>query len=311
MGLVLIMFSLQIQAHVTFEKWYGGSGSDIGMSVAQTSDGGYIIAGHTKSFGAGSYDVYLIKADASGDTTWTKTYGGTDIDYGYSVAQTTDGGYIIAGTIESFGAGNIDVYLIKTDSSGVTIWTKTFGSNGSEYGYSVAQTTDGGYIVAGSAEGDVYLIKTDASGDFLWAKTHGSTETDWGKSVAQTTNGGYIIAGATWSFGAGSQDVYLIKTDSLGNVGVQEKPDQKNETMDPRFSCLPNPFTTVTSVRVVGVNKDTKSNLNIYDASGRLVKSIKLTTSCYQLSADLVPGIYFLKLTAGVYTETNKLIKIR
>ncbi|MFQ5868905.1 MAG: hypothetical protein ACE5JC_03275, partial [Candidatus Zixiibacteriota bacterium] len=108
---------------------YGGSGYDRGYSVQQTSDGGYIIAGYTESFGAGDYDVYLLKTDSSGDTLWTRTYGGSDWDRGYCIQQTSDGGYIITGESWSFGAGYSDVYLLKTDSSGDTLWTRTYGGS--------------------------------------------------------------------------------------------------------------------------------------------------------------------------------------
>ncbi|MBL7191850.1 hypothetical protein ISS30_09140 [bacterium] len=121
----------------------------MGFSVQQTSDSGYIIAGYTTSYGAGYYDVYLIKTDALGDTLWTKTFGGNSGDGGSSVQQTSDGGYIIAGYTGSYGAGYADVYLIKTDANGDTSWSQTFGGSDWDYGYSVQQTTDGGYIVAG------------------------------------------------------------------------------------------------------------------------------------------------------------------
>src|SRR3989304_5598600 len=205
-------------------KTFGRTNSDLGYSVQQTTDGGYVIAGLTDSFGAGLYDVYLIKTDGNGDTLWTKIFGGTDIDEGYSVQQTTDGGFVITGYTGSFGAGNADVYLIKTDANGNTLWTKTFGRTNSDLGYSVQQTTDGGYVIAGLTDSfgaglyDVYLIKTNGSGDTLWTKTFGGIGIDYGLSAQQTTDGGYVIAGVTQSFGAGIDDVYLIKTDGNGDT---------------------------------------------------------------------------------------------
>ncbi|HDY86932.1 MAG TPA: T9SS type A sorting domain-containing protein [bacterium] len=203
-------------------KLYGGNFSDQGNSVKQTTDGGYIIVGNTSSFGAGNADVYLIKTNSVGDTIWTKTYGGIFSDVGMSVQQTTDGGYIIVGYTLSFGAGNADVYLIKTNLVGDTLWTKTYGGIWDEWGYSVRQTTDSGYIIVGYTDifgdDDVYLIKTNSVGDTLWTKTYDGTSTEVGYSIQQTIDGGYIIVGETKSFGAGSDDVYLIKTDSLGCV---------------------------------------------------------------------------------------------
>jgi len=225
-GILLVLFiglfPSSIFGQINFERAYGGSNFDGGRSVWQTTDGGYVIAGYTYSFGAGLIDVYLIKTDSIGDTLWTRTYGGESNDYGWSVKQTTDGGYIIAGYTRSFGAGGYDVYLIKTNASGETLWTKTYGGNRNEEGRSVQQTTDGGYVITGytysfgADSTNVYLIKTDSSGDTLWTKTYGGNRNEEGTSVQQTTDGGYVIAGSTRSFGAGADDVYLIKTDSSG-----------------------------------------------------------------------------------------------
>jgi hypothetical protein len=205
-----------------WEKTFGALG---GSSVQQTSDGGYIIAGISDLYEAGDPNVYLIKTDPNGNKKWQNSFGGTNDDYGFSVHQTSDGGYIIAGATRSFGAWQSDVYLIKTDSNGNGEWEKTFGGSGGERGYSVQQTTDGGYIIAGwtlsygAGSVDVYLIKTDPNGDSQWQKTFGGSEQDQGWSVQQTTDGGYIIAGYTDSYGAGNDDVYLIKTDPNGNSG--------------------------------------------------------------------------------------------
>jgi hypothetical protein len=143
-----------------------GAGAELGYCIRQTSDGGYIITGAT-AYGAGMSDVYLIKTDAGGNPTWTQTFGGTSVDEGYSVRQTSDGGYIITGGTVSFGAGNSDVYLIKTDASGNPTWTQTFGGTNHDYGSSVRQTSDGGYIIGGftfsfGSGSDIYLIKTDS-----------------------------------------------------------------------------------------------------------------------------------------------------
>ncbi len=205
-------------------RTYGGGDWDEGSSVALTADGGYIITGTTRSFGPGWFDVYLIKTDASGDTMWTRAYGGPDADKGQSVAQTADGGYVIAGYTECFGAGGYDAWLIKTDASGDTIWTHTYGEMCHDFGYSVALTADSGYVVAGhtqtSGQGRVgfWLIKTDASGDTIWTRTYGGPDDEGAQSVAQTADGGYVIAGYTWSFGAGDRDVWVVKTDASGDT---------------------------------------------------------------------------------------------
>ncbi len=148
---------------------------------------------------------------------WEKTLGGSSSDYGYSVQQTSDGGYIICGSTSSYGVWNSDVYLIKTDNAANVQWSKTFGGSDDDYGWSVQQTSDGGYIVCGhtlsygAGVEDVYLVKTNSAGNAQWEKTFGGSYWDLGYSVQQTSDGGYIVCGYTYSYGTGSEDVYLIK----------------------------------------------------------------------------------------------------
>jgi hypothetical protein len=168
---LVALFIEYAHAQVRFAKTYGGTYWDWAYSVQQTSDGGYILAGYTGSFGAGLNDIFLIKTDANGNVQWAKTYGGTNHDSAYSVQQTSDGGYIVAGLTRSFGAVGDDIFLIKTDAKGNIQWAKTYGGKGSERASSVRQTADGGYILAGTTisfgagGADIFLIKTDAKGN--------------------------------------------------------------------------------------------------------------------------------------------------
>jgi len=256
-----------------WEKTFGGSNDDFGYSVQETFDGGYVITGSTSSFGAGLDDIYLVKTDANGNAIWEKTFGGSNWDYGRSVKQSTDGGFIITGWTYSLGAGEADVYLVKTDNVGNKIWEKTFGGSKHEIGFFVQQTSDGGFIIGGTktnestsdfyliktsttgnkvwektfggsnlegvysgqqtsddgfiivgytksfgvGNNDVYLVRTDISGNSIWEKTFGGSKDDMGRSVQQTSDGGFIVAGSTFSFGAGLDGIYLIKTDATGN----------------------------------------------------------------------------------------------
>jgi len=217
---------------VVLAKTFGGSGADHGTDIKKTSDGGYIIVGYTTSFGAGSSDVYLIKIDASGNSTWQRTFGGTGQDVGYCVNQTSDGGYIISGYTTSWG--EYEAYLIKTNANGNTVWQKRYGNTTSaNYGFDVKQTSDDGYIVVGKSQfhrdspvfryqRKVFVMKTDANGNNTWQKWFGTGSYDYATSV-QEADDGYIISGMVRPSGMSSSSIYLIKTDINGNTVWQKR----------------------------------------------------------------------------------------
>lgn len=206
-----------------WNKTFGGKEYDYGMSVVQTVDGGFVLAGITRSFGAGWTDIWLIKTDANGNMQWNRTYGGTDWDYmdgERSVVQTSDGGYAIVGYTNSFkGKDNSTLWLIKTDETGNMQWNRTYGPWWGAF--SLVQTIDGGYAMAGFTdlmESDFLLVRTDSTGNILWYRTYGGEGYDTAHSLIQTADGGYAITGETSSFDTGQYDIWLVKTDADGNM---------------------------------------------------------------------------------------------
>lgn len=221
-GLILVMMTIPLTARSQWLKIYGGDGSDRGYSVDVCQDGGYIIAGRTMSFGAGGEDVYVLRTDEAGDTSWCRTYGGPGEDRGCCVRQTMDGGYVIAGYTSSFGAGEMDVYLLKLDAWGDSVWTKTYGTEGYEEGRWLDATPDGGYVIvgyttSGGAGGqDMYVVKTDSAGALEWSQTYGDSLAEQAYCITSASEGGYVVAGYTKSHGVGADNLYLVEIDEDG-----------------------------------------------------------------------------------------------
>ena len=152
-----------------------------------------------------------------------QTYGGTSPDGARSMILTSDGGYALAGSTQSFGAGGTDFWLVKTDSVGTMLWSQPYGGAENDYAYSLVQTVDGGYAIAGSTysfgpSADFWLVKTNSAGNHLWNRTYGGTYDDLAYSVVQTDIGGYALAGYTDSYGADGPDFWLVKTE-VGQLG--------------------------------------------------------------------------------------------
>jgi len=224
--LVLVISTASAQAPDTlWTRTIGGVEADFGRRILQTQDGGFAILGHTNSFTAGGYDIYLIKTDSDGNTLWTRNYGGSGDDYCGGFRQTGDGGFIIGGTTNSFGAVLADYHLIKTDSAGDTLWTKVINGDDDDNCTDVGLTWDGGYILSGfsSSSGsagayDAVLLKTDGDGNVSWIRYYGGESADKIYTVKQTSDGGYIAAGESGSFVLYDQEAYLIRTDASGDT---------------------------------------------------------------------------------------------
>jgi len=217
----LIKVNLQGQ-----EQWnltLGGTGDEEVAFVRQTTDGGYVLIGNTNSYSAGSLDIWFVKVDSNGNMQLNNTFGGIGREKTYSVSQVA-GGYIIAGYTESYGAGDYDFWLVKTDKKGKEQWNNTFGRNRNDWIESIQQTRDGGYILAGVTlsfwsgvnHSEFLMVKTDSNGNEQWYRTFGGVGAEFDPSVGLSPDGGYILGGGTFSFD--DADYWLIKTDADGNI---------------------------------------------------------------------------------------------
>lgn len=383
----MFLLKINFNGNVTWLKTYGGLANDYGNVVIQTYDNGFILLGSTVSYGSGGLDAYLIKTDSWGDTLWTKTFGGIDNDWGYnvvqtpdsgfilcgktsstiggdddgyliktdkkgniiwantyggigqeginSILQTNDGGFVFAGSTSSFGAGAYDIYLSKVNSTGNILWSKTFGGGGFDGVRSLKQATDNGFILSGEYNPngtiywDAYLIKTDSVGILQWAKTYGSANTDLGYDVLESMDGGFVITGSTKSFGAGGNDVYLIKTDSAGNSGCNQT-NYITQTTSPfipysNWNCLVssganinNPLLNIgsglnvsTLCSTVGVNEFVLQNsFQIYPNPSNGIFSInisKIIDNSTILISDMLGNIFYNKTFSGLSNQKIEL----
>lgn len=237
-----------------WEHTYGGSGNDFAQFIQQAADGGYIVVGGSTSTDGdvtgnhGSLDYWVVKIDSAGLLQWQKSLGGSGEDEAYSVKQTTDGGYIIAGNSMSTDGnvtgnhGGFDYWVVKLNGAGTLQWEKSYGGPGNEYAYSIAQTSDGGYAVSGGSNSnggnvtgnhgnpDIWVVKLSSTGALQWQKSYGGSSDDECYSIQQTTDKGYVFAGysassdgdVTGYHGSGLAEYWVVKTDSTGTLQWQK-----------------------------------------------------------------------------------------
>lgn len=217
----LICFYFSASSQV-FQFHYGTAFDDDGFPMKKLPDGGFILAGSSKGNNAGGKDASLYRMNSLGQLQWSKQYGGSGDETVLFVERTNNGGYVACG--ETFSASaNGDAFLFRTDSLGNLLWWKNYGGADYDINYSVAPLSDGGFILAGltqsgPADYDAFLIRTDSNGDTLWTKNYGGPGVDHAVQVIQTSDGGFIFCGKMLSYGAGSCDCWLVKTDANGNL---------------------------------------------------------------------------------------------
>lgn len=256
-GIALVMqllcFSQTVPAPaIVWQTALGGSSTESGNYMKPTADGGFVVVGTTYSTDGhvtgnhGGGDVWVVKLNALGVMEWRKCFGGTSTDNGMSIDQTADGGYVAVGrTFSTDGqitdnSGGTDLWIVRMSATGDLLWQKTFGGSGTEQANSVAQTTDGGYIIAGytlsnngdvnlnNGDSDAWVIKLSSSGLLHWKKTYGGPQTESAHSIQQTSDGGYIFVGQCGANGGnvngshGGADAWVVKLNSLGNIEWQK-----------------------------------------------------------------------------------------
>lgn len=207
-----------------WNRTFGGAEKDWASAIIQISDGGFVLAGRTWSFGAGQSDMWIIKTDAEGTVQWQQTIGGSGDDWAHGLIQTNDAGFALAGYTCSFGVDSSDMWLVKLDSNGALLWARTYGGVGNEQAFALVQTFDGGFALGGRTNTfgkghyDMYLVKTDPEGYLEWNHSYGNSGRDQAFALLQTTDGGFALAGETRRFDMNYRDFWLVKTDDTGTI---------------------------------------------------------------------------------------------
>lgn len=310
-----LMVKVNADGDTMWTKIIGGSENEEAYSIQNTSDGGFIIAGYTESYPAGSKNCYLVKTDEFGDTTWTRSYGGVNDDYLHAVKQTADGGFIMTGVTNSIGVSTENMYVIRTNSIGDTLWTRSYGQIGRwSWGHDIIETADGGFAITGlirtaspNGGSDLYLVKIDALGSVEWEHefkiepSNTSYTSSIGHSLIQMSDGGFAIAGR-W-FNASTFEVLLIKTEADGSVGIGEI---SNATT---IDFFPNPFSESSTLKF---NNPTGEpfTMNLYSSNGQLVMTKANIRSDQHVieRANLANGLHHVVLHSKSHNFSGRLI---
>lgn len=293
-------------------KLYGGSGSDIPRSIIRTADNGFIVSGTTKSYGpnAARGNMWLLKLNASGDTSWTKVIGSADDEECYMARPTAEGGYILAGRTGNMSDMASQLYALKTDANGDSLWSKSFGnSNDNDYGRDIVQTPDKGYAIIGSRIAThgyyllypplMYVVKMDSTGAKQWDKELGFDNTPNGANglcIANTPDSGFIAAGFDQpdTASGGSEDIraFIVKFAPLA-IAVIPITAASNEQL-----VYPNPFNETAKVQIPETLKGS-AVLDVYTMTGQVIRSLHVAEGAKTFTVNkngMACGLYIYDL---------------
>jgi hypothetical protein len=225
----LVILKADQDGEVMWEKTMGGDRFDRANRIIATPDGNGLILGETRSFGAGDRDLYLVKLDLQGNALWSQTFGGEGEEMAFDILLTADGGMLLTGLTRSLGAGGSDIYLVRTDSQGQTVWSQVYGSQLDEEGYATLELADGGYLVLGallhagwdylSMDPDILLTRVDEQGNELWSRVLEESGVQSAFQMVSLGENEFLIAGLQSDSGSPSDTNPLLRRiDAEGNV---------------------------------------------------------------------------------------------
>jgi hypothetical protein len=311
-GGVAFVFKTTPDGQVDWSHWYDWPLADYSYCIRKAPEGGYVFTGATQTPDY-DMDVLLVRINQDGDTVWTRTFGGTDEDEGYYLINTNDGGYLITGYTKSFGANSKDVYVIKTDSEGDTLWTKIIGDYNSEIGFSAIETTDGGYAITRSTNSfgsfDIFVIKLQSNGQVEWIGHYGDAV--WmenGNDIIQTSENEYVVCGSRQNDWVDDLDIFMIKL--APGSGLAE-----SLTNWCSFSVKLNPADVSMSINYA-LDRNNFIDLSVFDITGNIIGELineqqgKGVYTAIWKCASVPEGVYMIRLTNGNQSIIRKIIKL-
>jgi hypothetical protein len=310
-----------------WSKTYGGSDVDAGYYLIKSSDSGYLLVGTTASYGNGGTiygtDIWLIKINEDGDSLWSQTYGGGGDEYCKYIYQDDDGGITIIANTESYGNGENDIWLIKADSNGDSLWSKTYGGINDEFSSSIIDIGGSGYLIVGqtlstgNGSSDLWLIQIDENGDSLWSKTYGGEGWDYPYHAEKTSDNGCIIVGG-YDSDNDSPDIWSLKIAPITINNINQMDFPKEYVLNQNY---PNPFNPITTLRY-DLPENSYVNVTVYDILGREVRTLVKTTqdagyrsviwdATNDYGKPVSAGVYLYQIQAGGFVQTKKMVLLK